>query len=209
VAGVPDQRRADLQDGAVRTGEPGQDVAVPERVEQRPGEGAAAGRVLAAGRAGDLDAGDQAGAADIAEAGVLAGQVAEPGPQVISDGRGALGDALARQDVEDGEPGGRGGGGGGEGGEVLVVTGQAVGDLPAGDEGADRVAGAHRLAEGDEVGGDARGGEAPEGGADPPVAGLDLVGEEQGASGAGAVDESGDEVRRGVEDALAGEAQVG
>ena len=76
-------------------------------------------------------------------------------------------------------------------------------------EGADRVAGAHRLAEGDEVGGDAGSGEAPEGGADPPEASLDLVGEEQGAGAVGAVDQAGDEVGGGVEDAFAGEAEVG
>src|ERR1700733_6869780 len=126
---------------------------------------------------------------------------------MIPDGCGALGDALVLQDVEDGETGGRGGGGAGEGGEVLVVTGEAVGDLPAGDEGADRVAGPHRLAEGDEVGRDAGGGEAPEGRADPSEADLDLVGEEESACAVGPVNEAGDEAGGGVEDSFAGEAE--
>src|ERR1700691_1571045 len=125
------------------------------------------------------------------------------------DGCGALGDALVLEDVEDRETGGRGGGGAGEGGEVLVVAGKALSDFPAGDEGADRVASPHRLAERDEVGGDAGGGKAPEGGADPPEANLDLVGEEKGACAVGAVDQAGDEVGGGVEDAFAGEAEVG
>src|ERR1700733_7156747 len=128
---------------------------------------------------------------------------------MIPDGCGALGDALVLQDVEDGETGGRGGGGAGKGGEVLVVAGEALGDFPAGDEGADRVAGPHRLAEGDEVGSYAGGGEAPEGGADPPEANLDLVGEEKGACAVGAVDQAGDEVGGGGGDAFAGEAEAG
>jgi hypothetical protein len=72
VAGTPDQWRADLQDGAVGSGESGQDVVVSECVEQGPGEGAAACVVLGVRRAGDLDACDQPGAADVAEAGVPA-----------------------------------------------------------------------------------------------------------------------------------------
>jgi hypothetical protein len=104
VAGVPDQRRPDLEDGAVGAGQPGQDPPVPERVEQGPGEGATAGLILRGRRAGDLDARDQPGAADVPEAGVLAGQVAQPGPQVVSDGE--LDDAVVQVPgvgVEDGE----------------------------------------------------------------------------------------------------------
>ena len=44
---------------------------VPERVEQGPGEGAAGCAVPGVRLAGDLDARDQPGPADVAEAGVL------------------------------------------------------------------------------------------------------------------------------------------
>ena len=98
---------------------------------------------------------------------------------------------------------------GGEGREVLVVAGEAVGDLATGDHRSDRVAGTHRLAQRDEVGRDPGGREAPQLRAAAAEAGLDLVGEEQGAGAVGAVDESGEELGRSVEDALAGEADVG
>jgi hypothetical protein len=66
-------------------------VVVPERVEQGPGEGLAAGKVLGGRRSGDVDARDQAGAADLSEASVLTGQVAEAAAQVIADDAGAVG----------------------------------------------------------------------------------------------------------------------
>jgi hypothetical protein len=68
---MPDQRRADLHDGAVWSGKSGQDMVVPERVEQGPGEGAAGCAVPGVRLASDLDARDQPGPADVAEAGVL------------------------------------------------------------------------------------------------------------------------------------------
>jgi hypothetical protein len=79
----------------------------------------------------------------------------------------------------------------------------------AGDQSTDGIAGPHRLAEGDEVRRDTRDGEAPEGRAHPPEASLDLIGEEEGARIVSAVDQTCDEVSRGVKDAFASEAEVG
>ena len=196
---VPDERRAHLEDVAVRSGQPRQRSAGHERLEQPP-----RGRAV-----DDVDAGHEAHGAYVAQHVRRTGQAAQPVGEVRAGDEGLLREASVLEHVEDRVARGGCGGGRGERREVLPAPGEPVDHLAPRDHGADRVAGAHRLAEGDEVGHDAGLREPPEPGPGAAVADLHLVGEVERALGVRTVAQPLDVRRRRVVHALAGEAGVG
>src|SRR5262249_22082905 len=108
------------------------------------------------------------------------GRVGQPADDHAAQGGGVALQVVVEHVVEGGV--GRGGGQrvAAEGGDA--VAGQAVHQVAAGDDPADREAGAEPLGEGDHVGGDPVRAVAPEVVAGPPPGGLHLVGDEQDAA---------------------------
>ena len=169
-------------------------------------------RQLAGGLAGraivdELDARHQAPAAHVADRFVAFGQRAKLRAQRLADRRRVCDEVLVLEHVQDRQGRRARDRVAAEGREEGRPRAEPVHDLGPGDDRGDRVAVAHRLSEGDDVGGHAPAREAPQL-ARPAIAGLHLVGDEQCPGVVRGGDDLAHHRGLGHEDAVRGEGRV-